>query len=268
MPIDVTSYVARPRMNTTNGIVLAYRLVEAAETESAAVGGVLDATQRRLLGQVVEKVEDVKLVQRDRALHKPQKLRPVVQPVTNVLVAMHGALESIARLPPETVERAKRAQQVIAIGFREGTSLVKGDAESIWVAASRFLSIVDERGLAGQIGELIGPEFLEVARRAVDGLGTALGVTKGARRLPDRAALAEALVSLGFAIARYARNLVAQLDEDDPESVARFLRLVAPLDAHRASYRSRGRAADDGGGPLTDDGGGLITPPRARRAAR
>lgn len=243
--IDARNYVVAPRMNSTNAIVLAHRLVETAEADAAEERRVLDPTQLRLLGQVTRKVEGVKVVMRDRVLQKPEKLRPVVQPVTNVLIAMHGGLEAIARLPIDAGTRSKRAQRVLAIAFPEGTAFASGDAEAVWVAARHFLAIVDDQGLATEIGELIGPEFLELARHSVDALGTVLGVEKGARRLPGRSALSEALEKLGEAITRYSRQLVAELDEEDPASVERFLRLVAPLDAHRASYAGGGNAGDE-----------------------
>ena len=62
--------------------------------------------------------------------------------------------------------------------------------------------------------------------------------------LPSSTALAEALVRVSRAIGAYCRALMAETDQDDEASVARFMSAMAPIDAHRAS--SRGGTDEDG----------------------
>ena len=57
----------------------------------------------------------------------------------------------------------------------------------------------------------------------------------------------DALYRFSRAISKYCRVLAAEVDEDDAESIARFMRAVSPIDEYRAVVRT------SGGGVVTDE---------------
>ncbi len=65
-------------------------------------------------------------------------------------------------------------------------------------------------------------------------LSIAIGAGKKARELPSTTALQEALRSFSKAVAKYCRVLAANVEEDDPQSVERFRKAVAPIDEYRS----------------------------------
>jgi hypothetical protein len=77
------------------------------------------------------------------------------------------------------------------------------------------------------------------------------------RTIPSTTALQEALGRFGRAVGAYGRAMAATCDEDDPASVARFLKAMAPIDVHRAGARGNGESDAP---EVTDPNGPFVTP--------
>jgi hypothetical protein len=227
--IDFTSYAGPVRATSRSAPVLAARLENGAPSD-------LSSSQREALTLVRVRADEVQAVQSERDRLAPAKTRAVREAVGGAWNAVHDGLHAASRL--SGTERADTALRVLDSLFPFGVGFVLADAEGCWAESERHLERVDTEGFAPTIDGLLGPEFLTGLRAKHADLGNAIGVGSAPRAIPSSTALNVALKRFGQAVGRYARLMMAAVDEDNDESCRRFLRAVAPIDVHRANARS------------------------------
>jgi hypothetical protein len=204
----------------------------------------LNPDQKRLLRMVERRAQEVHEVQADRERFSPAKLRPLLAMFANGFVGMHDALAAIANVPVEVSKRGERAKAILDTLFVDGTAFVQLDAESAWAEGNRRLLRIKAEKLDVAIDELIGEDFLKAAEHATAKLASAIG-TGRSRALPSSTALSEALQRFARAVSAYGRGLAGTVDEDDPKSVERFMKAMAPVEQHRAAQGRGGSNEDD-----------------------
>lgn len=227
--IDFSNYAGPVRATSRSAPVLAARLENGAPSD-------LSSSQREALTQVRVRAGEVQAVQSERDRLAPAKTRAVRQAVGDAWNAVHDGLHAASRV--SGTERSTLALSVLNTLFPFGVGFVLYDAEGCWAESDRHLERVDAEGLAPKIDGLLGPEFLAGLRAKHADLGNAIGVGSAPRATPSSTALNIALKKFGQAVGRYARLLMADVDENDDESCRRFLGAVAPIDVHRANARS------------------------------
>ncbi len=149
-------------------------------------------------------------------------------------------LESFSFLPVATNPRAARARELLDTLSPNGREWLKLVYEAEWAESTKRLGWIEERGLAKDINELAGPEFLVEVKAAHAEYGIALGVTAAAP-VAVGINLAEPLRTLSRSIGRYALAVVTMAG-DDAASIAAVRRALRPIDDLREGQARRARA--------------------------
>ena len=102
----------------------------------------------------------------------------------------------------------------------------------------RSLKRIETEGLATDIDELAGSDFLAEVRSSHAHYGEVLGKTK-ARVNPEQINFRDALRALSNAIRGYTLQVIASTDAAQPESLATARAALAPIEALRRSLASR-----------------------------
>lgn len=236
--IEYQDYVRNVRSSSTLAPVLAARLHKAAPED-------LTPVQKKALKLVLTSADEVTSTQSERDRMAPGKLRPVLDAFSNDWTAFFEALAAKARVPSRVSDVGKRAAAIETSLFPDGVSFTQLPAESAWSEGKRRIGRIDEERLTGEVGELVGTEFLTAARQSTAALADAIGTGAAPRSTPSSTGLFDALAKFGRAVGRYGRLLAADCDEEEPASVDRFLRAVAPIDVHRSTMRGGGGGQDD-----------------------
>lgn len=241
---DFAKYITPTRFSNKQGIVLAIQLI------TLALLVVPTERVRAALAKLREAALHAQSVAVERLRMSPENLKPIDVRHDGGIVGLREVIEGKARLVG--TEIGERAARLLMRLFPNGTAFVMLSYIEQWSATETHLTRIDEDGLATEIDEIAGPEFLPFIRDAHGEMGEALGLSGGGLTAPDTTAVHEANVRLAKAIANYGLAMVGTVDIDDPESIAAFKRAMYPLDAHRRAFFSRGPTKRDDG--LSDDG--------------
>lgn len=242
-----------PRINADSGVTLASRLILAADPTDAQIE---EAVRNMTVAR-----DDVTDVQQERDRFQPERIRTATAPLAIAFTSMHDALKAIAVLPTGG-PRAKRAAAVLTRVLPNGATFTSGEGSTIHNAAKRAIERTEEDGVGEEIDALIGAEFRDAATRTTLQLGEVLGVGSEPLRVPSSTALQEKLGRLSRAIGRYLRIEAGRVDEEDPASIARFIDVIAPVEAHRDATKRRTPTdePESDGDPTPAPGGGTPGP--------
>lgn len=224
--INVQPYVRAPLLSAWKAIVLCLRLLLAAPAD-------LSARTRAALEMVRTTCVELQTAARQRLKLSPESLRRFDAPLDSGWVGLRMALEAVARLTgtPE----ADRATILLARMLPNGTNFVQFAYERQWTESENHLIRIDEERLEAEVVALVGPLFLPFIRSAHAAFGEALGLGSTPISVADTTAVGVAVDQVSFAIAEYGRMMVGELDRNDPASVERFKKAMAPIDAYRAA---------------------------------
>ncbi len=229
--VEFADYVRGVRASGPSVAVLDARLEKAQPPD-------ITTAEKKALKLVHDRAADVAAVQAARDRLAPGRLRPVLLSFLNDWTGLYDALSAKVRLPRTISDVGDRAETMRASLFPDGVSFTLLDAESAWSEGSRRLQRIDDEDLQSELVALVGKEFVMAVRSGTDALGAAIGTNDGGTEAPSSSALQEAIARFGKAVGNYGRVLAASCDEDDEESVQRFLKAVGPMDVHRAGMRS------------------------------
>jgi hypothetical protein len=165
----------------------------------------------------------------------------VRQPLSTFIAhmgAFHDVLLATATVSPTDSARAARAKELLDTFFPDGVSFTKLEAPAAWYEGERRMQQIEKRGLTEEIIGLTGPDFLPAARKATKDLGEAIGVGSVPRDQPAGRALQQKLARFSRKVGSYVRLLAAAVDEENEDSVLRFLKAVEPIDEYRRSGRT------------------------------
>ena len=232
--LDLRNYVGPVRASALHVQHLA-RGMEAALPSDA------DPHERTAMTEVLTAADAVQEGLNDRDRFSAGRVRPALQLFGTAWVAFFEMLCALARFSSEMSPRGPRAQALLTSLFPDGIAFVKQDAGAAWAAGQRRLDRIETEGLTLGVGELVGSDVLEAARRTTMALREASGAGPTPRE--HASVIADTVSRFSQSLASYCRLLVAKVHESDPASVDRFRRAVMPLDQYRASRR--GHEDDD-----------------------
>jgi hypothetical protein len=253
--VQFPDYVRNVRANGPSALVLWARLQKVAPKD-------ITTDEKRALKILGQRAKEVREVQSERDRQSPAKLRPVLNSYVNGWSGLYEGLSAKARVPAVVSDAGLRAQAINDSLFPDGVSFTQLPAPSAWSEGERRLERLDAEGLESRIIELVGADLLSTVRVSTAALADAIGTGEADRITPSSTGLIEALARFGRAVSRYGRWLAANCDEEDPASVDRFMRAVAPIDAHRAAM-GRSSGSDTTTPDTTDTSEPTTAPPPA-----
>lgn len=146
--------------------------------------------------------------------------------------ALHSRLQAWTWLPAEHPEPAQ-ATQILRRLFPSGLTFLTLQYRAQWAEGDKRLRQIDQEQLGEQIDALVGPAFLAEVRVAQKLYGEALGIISPLPDAPSPVSLAGPLQELRRAIRHYALQVIARVDDNQPNSVEEALRILSPIASAR-----------------------------------
>lgn len=234
---DVQRYVRRPRITAYSGVVLTIRMIKAAPGDPAA-------NELEALEELRDAAQAVQDTVEAHQVHAPANLRPLDRRFDGAWACLNGHLVAATRMIGEP--EAEVAARLIATLFPEGLIFLSMKFEPQWLHSRILLQLIDNQKLEPELIELCGERCMSHLRTCHAQLGKALGLDGSETTPPPVLPLVgDRVAELADAIASYGRVLAGGVNTKQPQSIARFYAAVAPLDAHRAKYRSTTNTPDD-----------------------
>lgn len=236
---DPTPYVRPPIIDVASGVALGVALLTA--MPKPAPENVLKAANK-----VRKDTVALQLVwgKSDRAAAPPDRRKADMR-IDNAWGMLLDRLEVYSLLPVEGYPRAARARELLDTISPKDREWLKLVYQAEWAESAKRLKRIEDEGLAKDINELAGPEFLAEVHAAHAAYGIALGVTKPAQE-PLEVNLAEPLRALSRSIGRYGLAVAAMVD-DNEASVAAARKALRPIDSLREGQARRARAGSSEG---------------------
>jgi hypothetical protein len=231
---DPSPYVRAPMIDVPSGVALGVALLTALPKPTP--DNVLNAANKVRQETVALQLAWAKT---DSGGAPPDRRKSDMR-IDNAWAILLDRLEAYSLLPVAAFSRAPRARELTDILSPNDREWLNYAYEAEWAESNKRLKRIEDEGLAKDIDELAGPEFLAEVRHAHDEYGVAVGVTQPAHDKPE-VNLAEPLRALARSIGRYG-IAVAGMINDDPESVAVVRRALRPIDSFREGQARRTRA--------------------------
>jgi len=157
--------------------------------------------------------------------------------IDNAWSALHARLEAYAALPAAHWPRAPRAAELVAALFPAGLAFLSLPYVDEWAEGEKRLDRITHAGLARDIDEIAGFEFLAEVKRAQQRYGEVLAIRKmGDKRLP--ADLNEPLRALSRAVSSYALQVIA-MNDGSAAAIHAIRQTLKPIDDMRSGALSR-----------------------------
>jgi hypothetical protein len=241
-PFDPSLYVRAPIVTASTGVSLANALCGACPAD--APPPVKKAA--KYLKSVADKAATA-LAERNRKLGEfsEEDSRDLDNEADRAWGGLRLRLQGLAMLDPEKYPRARRAAELEAKVFAQGSEFLKLEYAAQSTAMSSLLQQIDGDGLQKEIDDLAGKEVLQAIRH-VQPRYEAM-VTERLRR--DKATgqnLADSVRAIQNAIVNYAQKILGTIEHDDPETteVARVA-LLPIANFRETSTRVVGAAAPE-----------------------
>lgn len=159
-----------------------------------------------------------------------------------------GAIEQ--RLAPwltlEPAARPEHAQRLYDLLFGEGLEFLNAPYRSEWAESERRIGALREEKLEPALRALVSDVFVDALLAAHESYTRALGITAApAPDAPRALPVDKALNNARSALRKYARQVVAQVDDEDAESLAWAHTLLAPIAQLRAEAAARAPSKSD-----------------------
>lgn len=230
---DAAPYVRPPILDVASGVALGVALISA--MPKPAPDNVHAAAKKVRKDTVALQVAWGK----SGAVVAPDRRKSDMR-IDNAWAILLDRLVCYSLLPAAMYPRAARARELLDTISPHDREWLKLVYEAEWAESTKRLDRIEKDGLAKDINELAGPEFLAEVKAAHAEYGVALGVTTPAH-VAVEVNLAEPLRSLSRAIARYG-IAVAGMAGDDAASIAVVRKALRPIDSLREGQARRARA--------------------------
>lgn len=244
---DPTAYARAPKLDVAGAVTLAIQLLtNVPKSPPTPVKKAAQILRKRTVTlQSVWK-------ERDR-IAKPEDPRPIDVMADGAMGRLHGRIDDYAGLPADRYPLSARAQQLAKSLFPDGLAFLTTDFASQWSETEKKLQRIDEEGLAKEIDQIAGPEFLAEVRRIHKLYGEAIGATRS-RSKAEVPSLVKPLRDVSQAITGYAIQLVAVLMDAGTDAAKRTAAraALAPLDNYRAAAARREARRSSEATPETD----------------
>jgi hypothetical protein len=235
--LDPIPYLRFPKLEALKALSLARILLRRApQSPSAPV--------RRAIALVESSVNELNAKWKEQSVPLVAKrdARPLTRRLGSAWSAIRNRLLTYEAEPEDSADRM-RAASIHEMLFPDGLEFTLVAFATQHAESQYRIEIIDERGLAEDLGRLVGENFVATLRSAHQALGDALGISKTV--LPSvPVLLTEPLRALGDAICRYALQLLA-IASDNPDKRDEILVALSPIDEFRASTGRRITSQDD-----------------------
>lgn len=234
-PFDPSMYVRAPVITVSTGIALAKALSEACPQDASP--GVKKALKHLVALAAKAKTD---LADRNRVLgvFTDEDSRDLDNEADRAWGGLRLRLTGLTMLPAADYPRARRAAQLDALLFAEGTEFLKLDYAAQSTAMSALLERIATDGLQKEIDDLAGAEFLKAIKSVQPRYETM--VTERLRR--DKAMgqnLLETTSALRDAIVNYASKMIGSIEHDDPATTETARVALLPIANHREANAAR-----------------------------
>lgn len=234
--LDPIPYLRFPKLDVTAALGLAKILLRRVPKSPAPA-------VRRAASLVESSVADLKAKwkQHDAPLVRRNDVRPLTRRLGAAWSAVRDRLAAYESEPESNGDRM-RAKSIHDLVFPDGLQFTLGSFTNQHTESEHRIELIDERGLAKDLGRLVGENFLATLRTSHQALGDALGISKTV--LPSvPVLLTEPLRALADAIGGYALQLLA-VARDNPDKRNEVIVALSPIDEFRASVGRRVVAND------------------------
>jgi hypothetical protein len=244
-------YVRAPVITVSTGIALAKALSEACPQDASP--GVKKALKHLVALAAKAKTD---LADRNRVLgvFTDEDSRDLDNEADRAWGGFRLRLTGLTMLPADEYPRARRAAQLDALLFAEGTEFLKLDYAAQSTAMGALLERIATDGLQKEIDDLAGAEFLKAIKSVQPRYETM--VTERLRR--DKAVgqnLLETTRGMQEAIVNYAAKVIGTIEHDDPTTTEAARVALLPIANLRDAFAARqARAAVSGGAGDAADG--------------
>jgi len=232
---DPTPYLRPPMIDVASGVALGVALLSA--MPRSAPDGVRKAATKLRMATVG--LQDAWSWSERSATPGEKRMADIA--IDNAWSSLHSRLTAYATLPQTRWPRSPRAAEIVSVVFPDGLAFLSLPYADEWAEGERRLQRINEGGLAPDIDELAGVEFLAEVRQAQARYGEVLALAKpeAAKPGPD---LTDPLRALGRAVGAYALQVIAMAD-GTPASLRVIRQILKPIDDQRALLASKGGAA-------------------------
>ncbi len=173
--------------------------------------------------------------------------RLVVLALVNAWGALYGRLDSLTKLDAAEAPQSAEARVVLDEVFTQSKKgSLKAEHDAIWIESEARLARIDRDGRAEVVERLAGDFVLKIVRKAHRAAGLALGLHgAGSAEASESVALKPLLDAVTAAIAAYAIQLIASVNEDDGLSEREVAYALDPIVQQRR--RPKGRVVEEEG---------------------
>src|SRR5262249_4899345 len=162
---------------------------------------------------------------------KSEQIRRKADTATdNAWSAVQRRLAAYGQLPVDRYPEAARAQEIDDLIFPDGLRFLTLPWKTQWAEGDKRLKQIDEGGLAADIDRLAGSVFLAEVRRTHDEYGIALGIETPLAEAESPANVGEPLLELRRDLKRYALQIIATADADNPATIEAAEKALAPIE--------------------------------------
>lgn len=233
--LDPITYLRFPKPDVATAISLAKILIHRVPKGSPPA-------VRKAAAVVEESVGVLEAKWMEQAVHVSRDLRPLARRVGSMWSAIRDRLVTYESFPEDNADR-RRAMPIHDMLFADGLEFLTLAFPRQHAESERRLRLIDSRGLAKDLDQLVGARFLAALRASHQAHGDALGINKAS--LPAAPVfVAEELRVLTDAISGYALQLLA-LARHDPEKRDAVVVALSPIDEFRAAAGRRVVAEED-----------------------
>ena len=240
-PFEPYLYTRAPAINLASGIVLAQALV-------AACPDIMPPEVKKAVAHLAKVGNAAQQAwaarQRELGIVPDEKSRALDQEADGSWSSLRSRLVAYADLPVTLFPKARRAQEIVdslfggaGLGFLRDTYVLQ------WSTMSMLLKRIDDEGLAAEVNEFAGPEFLQHIR-SVHPRYEAM-VQNALQRDSSQQNLLEHVRLIQRAVVTYATRVCATVDDDDLTTTERARDALAAIEKMRLNAsKKRGGSAE------------------------
>jgi hypothetical protein len=227
--LDPISYIRFPKLDVATALSLAKILLHRVPKGSSSA-------IRKAASLVAASVAGLEAKWMQQAVPVARDLRPLARRVGSMWSAIRDRLVTYESFPEDNPDRL-RAMPIHDMLFAEGLEFLTLAFPRQHAESERRIRLIDSRGLAKDLEQLVGSRFVAALRATHQAHGDALGINKVS--MPATPVfIVDELRELADAISGYALQLLA-LARHDPEKREAVAIALSPIDDFRAAAGRR-----------------------------
>jgi hypothetical protein len=236
-PFEVSEVVRPIQMNAQQAVTISLKLQRRAPSHAPK------PVQERIK-ELHTCTEQLNEHQRTAVPPVPQDAQRAFRECVTAWSVLHRRLKEVSRLDGA---EARQASALLEAVFPTGISIVRGEAEAVWVAGQLCLDRIAHGDHAEALDRMAGDFVVRAVRTSHRSLGVALELT-GSVRPPARIETSgvsqrELVENIKQAIAAYALQMIAATNEKDEAAVQATTTALEPIIEFRAQSRARRSAS-------------------------